>query len=69
MKKLFFYLMATVGLLFASCNNDEENNWISMEYANDLVGTWTTQDSGYTEALVITEDGVVSATGSYKLDY
>lgn len=70
MKKLFFYLMATVGLLFTSCNNnDEENNWISMEYANDLVGTWTTQDSGYAEALVITKDGVVSATGSYKLDY
>ena len=70
MKKLFFYLMATVGLLCASCNNnDEENNWISMEYANDLVGTWTTQDSGYAEALVITEDGVVSATGSYRLDY
>jgi hypothetical protein len=70
MKKLFFCLMATVGLLCASCNNnDEENNWISMEYANDLVGTWTTQDSGYAEALVITEDGVVSATGSYELDY
>ena len=36
MKKLFFYLMATVGLLFASCNNDEGNNWISMEYAKNM---------------------------------
>lgn len=69
MRKLFFYLMATVALLFASCNNDEGNDWISTEYAKDLVGTWTTQDSGYAEALVITKDGVVSATGSYKLDY
>ena len=69
MKKLFFYLMATVALLFASCDNDEGNDWISTEYAKDLVGTWTTQDSGYAEALVITKDGVVSATGSYKLDY
>ena len=69
MKKLFFYLRATVALLFASCDNDEGNDWISTEYAKDLVGTWTTQDSGYAEALVITQDGVVSATGSYKLDY
>ena len=69
MKKVFFYLMATVGLLFASCSNDEEENWISVDYSKDLVGIWTTIEGGYAEALVIDANGNILSTGVNKLDY
>lgn len=69
MKKIFFFLMATIGLLFASCSNDEEKDWISVDYSKDLVGIWTTIEGGYAEALVIDANGNILSTGVNKLDY
>ena len=40
-------LVATLG--FISC--EHENDWIEVDYSNDLVGAWTCFVEGYAEAL------------------
>ena len=52
-------LVATLG--FISC--EHENDWIEVDYSNDLVGTWTCFVEGYAEALVIGADGSVVSSG------
>ena len=52
-------LVAALGL--SSC--ESEQNWIDVDYSNDLVGTWTCLMEGYAEALVISADGSVVSAG------
>ena len=62
MKKIFFFLMATIGLLFTACNNGDDDN-LSGNYTDELVGTWTCLVGEYAEALVFSADGKVLSTG------
>ena len=52
-------LVAALG--FSSC--ESEQNWIDVDYSNDLVGTWTCLTEGYAEALVISADGSIVSVG------
>ena len=64
MKKIFFFLMATIGLVFTACNNEEEHDdCYHINHSNDLVGTWVCFTSNYAEALVIGPDGSAVSTG------
>lgn len=52
-------LVAALG--FSSCEN--EQNWIDVDYSNDLEGTWTCMKDGYAEALIIRANGSVVSAG------
>ena len=60
-KFLTVAIVATLG--FSSCDNDNDNNWINVDYNKELTGTWTCIDENYAEAFVISADGSILATG------
>ena len=60
MRKILF-MIAAVCTLFTACNNEPEH--IYDDHSADLVGTWTCVQEGFAEALVISADGSIVATG------
>lgn len=66
MKTLRMFGMALVAMMLcigvSSCSKDDDN-FIEVDYSNDLVGTWTLLEPELAEALVISADGSVVSTG------
>ena len=61
MKSLKFLMIALVAMLgFISCDKDDCNHY---DHSADLVGTWTCLQENFAEALVISADGSMVATG------
>ena len=61
MKNLKFLIIALVAMFgFISCDKDDCNHY---DHSADLVGTWTCLQEGFAEALVISADGSMVATG------
>ena len=54
-------LVAMIGL--NSCSKDCEHEFIEYDYSKVLVGTWTSFDAEYKEAMVIEEDGSFTVIG------
>lgn len=64
--------MALVAMMLSfsvsSCSDDDDN-FIPVDYSQDLVGTWTCLEADFAEALVISADGSVVSTGLKDGDY
>ena len=61
MKNLRFLMIALVAMFgFISCDKDDCNHY---DHSADLVGTWTCFQENFAEALVISADGSMVATG------
>ena len=60
-KLMAIALVAMVG--FSSCNKDCGHDFIEYDHSEALVGTWTCLQEGFAEALVISADGSMVATG------
>lgn len=59
-----------LGFTLSSCESDnDDDNFIEVDYSKDLVGTWTCYDANFAEALVINADGTFVSTGVEDGEY
>ena len=71
MNKIYLFSISFIVLLMACCTFTacENKSFISVDYTNDIVGTWSYLEPGKAEALVISADGSVVSTGIEDGEY